>query len=228
MKISFLYIVSFIFLASCTEDSQTEETTHLDTEIKIIELSNQLDDISMTYASYFEISADSSIYDSLKHIELKIKTQLDSIYTLSGLNFEKAELNCINGFGLNVNELNSIQRNFLKLLFGYKICEPRWIACGFTKDSTEEMIALRHSIMSEANNNYNFYIDNLIDQSFNIAFPEIEKKYVSSFYLVAKNYLKQDIFQQSFKDSACDIVTNDSILNKLYAEKEDVRFKELE
>ena len=135
MRILLFTSISFLLLLSCSDKPAFQEN-NLNTEIKLIELSAQLDNLKMTQANFNAIGADSNRLDSLCKIEVHIEAQIDTISRSTGLTITQAELNCIKEFNLSIEKLNSQQRNFLLQLYGYKICGPGWIACGFTIDST--------------------------------------------------------------------------------------------
>lgn len=217
-------VVSFI---SCNEKQEKESPDKLKTEVRIIELNDQLQDIEMTKTALKASAYSERVLDSLSIKKIKTQNLIDSIMNSSGIDLKQAELNCITGFGLEVKQLNSKKRNYLKLLYGYEICGPGWIACGFAYDTTENMKSRRQLIIKEANKNYKNYIRDILKGSYKKAYPDISEKDFNTFNIIAKTYLKQDFFDKPFKDSACSIAQEDSIFNQLYAETLNASMKEL-
>ena len=199
MKLHLSFIILVVISVSCNEKNGGKISDQLKNEAKIIELNDQIIELEMTKTALNSSAYSKRILDSLTIKKENAQSLIDSIMNSTGLDLKQAEKNCINGFGLELNKLNSEKRNYLKLLYGYEICGPGWIACGFANDTTENMKSKRQLIIKEANKNYNNYIEDILKQSCEKAYPNILEKDFNTLNIIAKTYLKQDFLINHLK-----------------------------
>ncbi len=215
---------------SCSENKQVEaenSSKNVEQSFLFIKLTNKLLSLDQTLVGLNITSLDKILLDSIKNEVYLTQQSIDSLKSITNLDLTSAESICRDYFGLNDKQLNKDKINYLFLFYGYKICGPGWVACGIVTAPTEELFLKRQKLIIEANKNYESYIYDILKKSQEQSFPLINNEELEMFEYTVSKSLSQDIFTESFKDSACTFAQNDSTFINLYSATNDAKFQEL-